>query len=80
MEDLPRAIGTFDNRNTAKINMFGSITNFGSTYRFADADNVWNTATAKAGVDAHYGAARSTTTSSTSTAATASTARAAPAR
>ncbi len=57
MEDLTRAIGTFDNRNTARINTtFGTITSYGSIYRFADADNVWNAATAKAGVDAHYGA------------------------
>src|SRR5918997_1257436 len=59
MEDLPRSIGTFDNRNTAKINtMLGYITSYGSIYRFNDADNVWNAATAKAGVDAHYGAAK----------------------
>ena len=59
MEDVSRAIGTFDNRNTAKINMtFGTITSFGSTYRFADADNLWNTTTQRAGVDAHYGASK----------------------
>jgi Zn-dependent metalloprotease len=59
MEDLSRAVGTFDNRNTAKINMtFGSITSYGSIYRFADADNVWTATTARAGVDAHYGAAK----------------------
>jgi Zn-dependent metalloprotease len=59
MEDTSRALGTFDNRNTAKINMsLGWITSFGSTYRFSDADNIWNTSTQRAGVDAHYGAAK----------------------
>jgi thermolysin len=59
MEDLSRAIGTFDNRNTARINTtFGTITSFGSTYRFSDADNLWNTTAQKAGVDAHYGASK----------------------
>jgi thermolysin len=59
MEDHSRLLGTFDNRNTARINaMLGYISSFGSTYRFSDADNVWNTATQKAGVDAHYGAGK----------------------
>ncbi|HYE15201.1 MAG TPA: M4 family metallopeptidase [Pyrinomonadaceae bacterium] len=59
MEDLSRAVGTFDNRNSAKINTtMGYITSYGSVYRFADADNLWNASTAKAGVDAHYGAAK----------------------
>ncbi|HEX8922677.1 MAG TPA: hypothetical protein VF766_14475, partial [Pyrinomonadaceae bacterium] len=59
MEDVSRGIGTFDNRNTARINTtFGTITSFGSTYRFADADNLWNTTSQKAGVDAHYGASK----------------------
>jgi Zn-dependent metalloprotease len=59
MEDVSRGLGTFDNRNTAKINTtMGFISSFGSTYRFADADNVWNATTQKAGVDAHYGAAK----------------------
>jgi Zn-dependent metalloprotease len=40
-----RRIGTFDARNTT-----------GSVYRFSDADNVWNTTSQRAGVDAHYGA------------------------
>ncbi|MGI9106309.1 MAG: M4 family metallopeptidase [Pyrinomonadaceae bacterium] len=47
MEDISRKIGTFDNRNTTA-----------STYRFTDADNVWNTTSQKAGVDAQYGAAK----------------------
>jgi thermolysin len=59
MEDLSRALGTFDNRNSAKINaMLGYISSYGSTYRFVDADNFWDAATAKAGVDAHYGASK----------------------
>jgi Zn-dependent metalloprotease len=59
MEDVSRALGTFDNRNSAKINaMLGYITSYGSTYRFADPDNLWNTTTQKAGVDAHYGASK----------------------
>jgi Zn-dependent metalloprotease len=59
MEDLPRTLGTFDNRNSAKINaMLGYITSYGSTYRFADADNFWDATTARAGVDAHYGASK----------------------
>lgn len=47
MEDITRRIGTFDNRNTTS-----------STYRFTDADNVWNSATQRAGVDAHFGASK----------------------
>jgi Zn-dependent metalloprotease len=59
MEDVSRAIGTFDNRNSAKINTaMGWITSFGSTYRFSDADNIWNTSTQRAGVDAHFGASK----------------------
>lgn len=45
LEDVGRKIGTFDNRNTTA-----------STYRFTDADNVWNAAAQRAGVDAHIGA------------------------
>lgn len=47
MEDTVRKIGTFDNRNTTT-----------STYRFSDADNSWIGSTQRAGVDAHYGAAK----------------------
>lgn len=47
MEDINRRIGTFDNRNTTA-----------STYRFTDADNVWNSTSQRAGVDAQYGAAK----------------------
>lgn len=59
MEDVNRGIGTFDNRNTARISAFtGAITNWGSVYRYADTDNIWNTSTQRAGVDAHFGAAK----------------------
>jgi len=45
LENTTRKIGTFDNRNTT-----------GSTYRFTDADDVWNSSTQRAGVDAQFGA------------------------
>ncbi|MCS6873620.1 MAG: M4 family metallopeptidase [Pyrinomonadaceae bacterium] len=45
MEDLNRRIGTFDFRNgTSQV------------YRFTDTDDIWNTSSQRAGVDAHYGA------------------------
>jgi thermolysin len=47
MEDLTKKIGTFDNRNTTS-----------STYRFTDTNDVWNSTSQKAGVDAHYGATK----------------------
>jgi Zn-dependent metalloprotease len=47
MEDTGRRVGTFDNRNTT-----------GSTYRFTDTNNTWDTSSQRAGVDAHYGAAK----------------------
>lgn len=47
LEDTGRKIGTFDNRSTTS-----------STYRFTDTDNVWDSTTQKAAVDAHYGAAK----------------------
>jgi Zn-dependent metalloprotease len=59
MEDVNRGVGTFDNRNTARISSItGAITSFGSVYRFTDTDNIWNTSTQRAGVDAHYGASK----------------------
>lgn len=59
MEDHTRLLGTFDNRNSAKINTsMGFITSYGTMYRFTDADNVWNTTTQRAGVDAQFGAAK----------------------
>lgn len=45
MEDIGRKVGTFDNRNTTS-----------STYRFADANDIWDSSSQRAGVDAHYGA------------------------
>jgi thermolysin len=45
MEDLTRKIGTFDFRN-------GTST----TYRFTDTDDVWDSSSQRAAVDAHYGA------------------------
>jgi Zn-dependent metalloprotease len=45
MEDLSRRVGTFDNRNTTT-----------STYRFADSNDIWDSTSQRAGVDAHYGA------------------------
>ncbi|HEX8456149.1 MAG TPA: M4 family metallopeptidase [Pyrinomonadaceae bacterium] len=47
MEDITRKVGTFDFRNTTS-----------SVYRFTDSDNLWNSTTQRAGVDAHYGAAK----------------------
>lgn len=44
LEDLTRKIGTFDSRNTTS-----------SVYRFTDANNIWDSASQRAGVDAHYG-------------------------
>jgi Zn-dependent metalloprotease len=59
MEDHSRRLGTIDNRNSAKINaMLGYITSYGSFYHFTDADNVWTATTARAGVDAHFGAGK----------------------
>jgi len=45
MEDLARQVGTFDYRNGTS-----------SAYRFVDSDDVWNTATQRAAVEAHYAA------------------------
>ena len=47
MEDISRKIGTFDSRNTTT-----------SVYRFTDTNDIWDSTTQKAGVDAHYGAAK----------------------
>jgi thermolysin len=59
MEDHARSIGTFDNRSSAYvIASLGVIANYGTNYRFTDADNVWNTTAQRAGVDAHYGAGK----------------------
>ena len=47
MEDITRKIGTFDFRNGTS-----------SVYRFTDTNNVWDSSSQRAGVDAHYGAAK----------------------
>ncbi len=45
MEDLGRKVGTFDSRNQTLIG-----------FRFRDTDNVWDSPSQTAGVDAHHGA------------------------
>jgi thermolysin len=45
LENTTRKVGTFDSRNTTS-----------STYRFTDADDIWNSTSQRAGVDAQYGA------------------------
>jgi len=47
MEDLTRKMGTFTYRNTTT-----------SAYRYFRTNDVWNAAEEKAGVEAHYGAAK----------------------
>jgi Zn-dependent metalloprotease len=47
LEDTIRKMGTFDSRSSTM-----------SVYRFTDTDNVWNSSTQMAGVDAHYGSAK----------------------
>ena len=54
MEDLTRRMGTFDMRTTGNT-MFGTG---GSMYRFTGTDDIWNATNERAGVDAHYGAAK----------------------
>ena len=58
MENHSRGLGTFDNRNTARFNIFGGISSYGTIYHYTDADNVWNATAQKAGVDAHFGASK----------------------
>lgn len=53
MEDLTNKLGTFDNRNTPSTN-----TGAGSSYRYTDTNDVWDSTSQKAGVDAHYGSLR----------------------
>jgi Zn-dependent metalloprotease len=52
MEDLTRQMGTFDNRNTQGETLDWDV------FRFADTDNFWDSSMQRAGVDAHFGAAR----------------------
>ena len=54
MEDLTRKQGTFNMNNTGN-----TTTGTGGTQsRYTDTDDVWNTTAQQAGVDAHYGAAK----------------------
>ena len=54
MEDLTRKMGTFNMNNTGN-----TTTGTGGTQsRFSGADDVWNASVENAGVDAHYGAAK----------------------
>ncbi len=52
MEDLTRKMGTFNMNNTGN-----TTTGTGGTQsRYTDTNDVWDTTTQRAGVDAHYGA------------------------
>ncbi|UQA54838.1 M4 family metallopeptidase [Polyangium aurulentum] len=51
LEDTTKKIGTFNNNNTPSSN-----TGNGTTSRYTDTDNTWDSAAQKAGVDAHWGA------------------------
>lgn len=54
MEDLARKQGTFNMNSTGN-----ETTGTGGTQsRYSDADDVWNTTIQRAGVDAHFGAAK----------------------
>ena len=54
MEDLTRKMGTFNMNNTGD-----TTTGTGGTQsRYSGADDVWNASVENAGVDAHYGAAK----------------------
>jgi len=54
MEDTTRRMGTFNMNSTGNEN-----TGTGGTQsRYTDTDDVWNTTIQRAGVDAHYGAAK----------------------
>ena len=54
MEDLTRKQGTFNMNSTGNE----STGTGGTASRYTDADDVWNTTIQRAGVDAHYGAAK----------------------
>ena len=54
MEDLTRRMGTF-NMNSTGNETYGTG---GTQSRFTDTDDVWNTTIQRAGVDAHFGAAK----------------------
>ncbi len=53
MEDLTRKMGTFNMNNTGNT----STGTGGTQSRYTDTNDVWDSTTQKAGVDAHYGAA-----------------------
>lgn len=54
MEDLTRRMGTFNMNNTGN-----TTTGTGGTQsRYTDTNDVWDTTAQRAGVDAHYGAAK----------------------
>ncbi|MBS1797049.1 MAG: M4 family metallopeptidase [Acidobacteria bacterium] len=54
MEDLTRKQGTFNMNSTGNE----STGTGGTQSRYTDTDDVWNTTIQRAGVDAHYGAAK----------------------
>jgi Zn-dependent metalloprotease len=54
MEDLTRKQGTFNMNNTGNT----STGTGGTQSRYTDTDDNWNTTAQQAGVDAHYGAAK----------------------
>ena len=54
LEDLTRKQGTFNMNSTGNE----SSGTGGTASRYTDADDVWNTTIQRAGVDAHYGAAK----------------------
>ncbi|HEX9962610.1 MAG TPA: M4 family metallopeptidase [Pyrinomonadaceae bacterium] len=54
MEDLTRKMGTF-NMNSTGNETYGTG---GTQSRYTDTDDVWNTTIQRAGVDAHFGAAK----------------------
>jgi len=49
MRDMTRPVETYDMKNG---------TSYTSAVLFSDSDNIWNSSSQKAGVDAHYGAAK----------------------
>lgn len=54
MEDLTRRMGTFNMNSTGNENTGGG----GTQSRYTDTDDSWTTTIQRAGVDAHYGAAK----------------------
>ena len=54
LEDLTRKQGTFNMNSTGNESTGAG----GTASRYTDADDVWNTTIQRAGVDAHYGAAK----------------------